>query len=133
MGIKQSPDIAQEMMEDIFCDIKPVEVFINNVGVFNDSWTEHLKTLDIVLQHLEDNGFTMNPLKCEWAVKETDWLGYWLTPPTGLKPWSKKIHAILDMDRPRTVKQVHSFIVGRSDTNEGWTIEESHMYEIRPT
>ena len=42
-------------------------------------------------------------------MQETDWLSHWLTPD-GLKPWKKKIEAILNIQPPRNVKEVRSFI-----------------------
>jgi hypothetical protein len=109
MGIKQSPDFAQEIMEDTLRDIEESEVYIDDIGVFNNSWEQHLSSLARVLTRLQDNNFTINPLKCEWGVQETDWLGYWLTPQ-GLKPWKKKIEAILNIQAPRNVKEVRAFI-----------------------
>jgi len=90
-------------MENILTDIEETDVYIDDVGIFSDTWEHHMTLLDKVLGQLKDNGFTVNPLKCEWAVQETDWLGYWLLP-TGLKPRKKKIDAFLKLTKPKNLK-----------------------------
>ena len=109
MGVKQSPDFAQSVMEETLRDLDETDVYLEDVGCFTKGWEKHLRTLEAVLTRLQDNNFVVDLLKCEWAVKETDWLGYWLTP-TGLKPWRKKIDPILKIRPPQSVKEVRSFI-----------------------
>jgi len=109
MGLKCSTDFVQEVMENILTDIEETDVYIDDVGIFSDTWEHHMTLLDKVLGQLKDNGFTVNPLKCEWAVQETDWLGYWLLP-TGLKPRKKKIDAFLKLTKPKNLKELRGFI-----------------------
>ncbi len=108
MGLKCSPDFVQETMKNIFRNINDTKVYIhdtgafspnlehqlkllhiNDIGALSPNWEHHLKLLCIILTKLQENGFTVNMLKYNWALKETDLLGYWLMP-TGLKPWKKK-------------------------------------------
>jgi len=95
-------------MENIFRDVTDAEVYIDDIGAFSNSWEQHMALLHIILEKLQENGFTVNPLKCEWTVKETDWLDYWITP-IGLKP-CKKIDAILKMQPPTSLKLLRGFI-----------------------
>jgi hypothetical protein len=76
IGLKCSPDIAQAAMENVMSDIEDTDVFIDDVGAFSNDWDHHVNLLATILRQLCENGFTINPLKCEWAIKETDWLGY---------------------------------------------------------
>jgi hypothetical protein len=57
-------------------DIKDANIDINDVGAFSSDWNHYINLLAIILHQLRKHGFTINPFKCEWTIKETDWLGY---------------------------------------------------------
>ena len=38
MGISCAPDMCQEIMEQLFSDIKDAECFIDDIGCFSNSW-----------------------------------------------------------------------------------------------
>ena len=69
MGLKCSPDIAQSVMESVLHGIEDCECYIDDIGAFSGDWTSHTSLLDVILQRLRDNGFTINPLKCELSCK----------------------------------------------------------------
>jgi hypothetical protein len=79
MGIKQSPDFAQEIIEEVLWGLD-IEAYIDDVGCFDNDWESHLNSLDAILRCLEINGFTVNPLKCKWGFKRNRFLGHcsWL-------------------------------------------------------
>ena len=87
-------------MESIFRVVNDTDIYIDAVGAFSNDWQHHIKLIDTILQRLQENGFNINPIKFEWAIQETDWLGYWLTP-TGLKPWKKTIDAVFNWNHPK--------------------------------
>jgi hypothetical protein len=47
MGIKQSPNIARQIMEEVLYDILETDPYIDDIGVFNMSLTDHMNTLEI--------------------------------------------------------------------------------------
>ena len=52
MGKKCSPDVAQEVMENVLRGINDTEVCIDDIGTFSTSWYAHLELLDEVLNRL---------------------------------------------------------------------------------
>ncbi len=70
MELKCLPDIAQAAMENVLSDIEDADVYIDDDGAFSDNWDHHVNLIATILRRLHKNGFTINPLKCEWAIKK---------------------------------------------------------------
>ncbi|CAJ1944940.1 unnamed protein product [Cylindrotheca closterium] len=69
MGLKPAPDVAQYYIEETLHGLKEqgVEVYIDDVGLFSNSYEEHMELIKTVVKRLQEAGFKINPLKCEWC------------------------------------------------------------------
>ncbi len=74
MGFKCAPDFVQQIMEQVLHGLNNDFVYLDDIGIFYKTWAEHLHTLEKVLYWLKANGFTVNPLKCDWPLKK--WLAW---------------------------------------------------------
>ncbi len=65
--------------------------------------------LEKTLSKIQEAGLTLNVAKCEWAKSETNYLGYHLGNGE-LRPQVDKVEAVRCSPRPRTKKEVRSFL-----------------------
>ncbi len=126
MGFKCTPAFVQQDMEEVLWDVEDTSVFLNNIDAFLFTWEHHILLLDKILHQLEANDFTVNPLKCKWAIQEADWPSYWFTP-TGMKPWYKKIDGILQMQKPKNLSQMQGFLDTVNHYQHMW-LQQAHIF-----
>jgi Reverse transcriptase (RNA-dependent DNA polymerase) len=110
MGIKNSPDIFQAVMQDLLGDLEFTRVYLDDILITSSgNLEEHLEKLNQVLKRLTQAGFRCNVKKCSFARTELEYLGYWLTRD-GIQPQPKKVEAILRLQAPKTKKQLRHFL-----------------------
>ena len=110
MGIKNSPDIFQEIMNNIFHDLEFTSVYLDDILIIsNGSFDDHLQKLKTVLERLEKHNFRANLRKCFFLEDELEYLGYQITR-SSIQPQPKKVEAILKIQAPQTVRQLRHFL-----------------------
>ena len=126
MGIMESPDIFQEQMSNLFHDIEFVRACLDDLLVITKgTFEEHLRSLETILQRLQEAGLKVNAEKSAFGVKELEYLGYWLTP-NGIKPLANKIEAIHKLARPKNEREMLSILGFVNFYREMWK-SRSHI------
>ena len=61
MGMRNSPDIFQDKMNEIFRVIEFIQAYIDELLIItNVDWSNNLETLELTLKNLQDNGLKCN-------------------------------------------------------------------------
>jgi len=106
MGVSCAPDVFQERMSDLMRGLEFARTYIDDLLVMSASTLDdHLSKLREVLTRLRKAGLKVNATKCTFCAKEIEYLGYWITQD-GVKPLPNKVQAILNLEPPKTLKQL---------------------------
>jgi hypothetical protein len=88
---------------------KFIVVYLDDVTVFSQSDDKDLRHLRRVFEKCRRFGISLNPKKCLFGLEEGKLLGH-IISKEGIKIDPSRIEAILKLEHPRNLKELHSFI-----------------------
>lgn len=115
-GEKNSPaSFAQMMSQLVLPDILHlfVLVFQDDILIASNSVEEHASHVQQVLERLSAHRLWINPEKCQWAVREVDFLGHHLrvtADGTVIEPCQSKIDAVVQWPCPTNRAELGAFL-----------------------
>ena len=96
-------------MIELLEGLEGVEVQIDDIIVYGSDVAEHDKRLANVLNRLSQANITLNKAKCEFGVESVKILGH-IVSSEGITPDPSKIKAIVSLPKPKSVKELRSFL-----------------------
>lgn len=110
MGMSTSPDIFQEKMSELFEDLEFARVYIDDLLCLTKStFQDHLKKLEVILNRLRQKGLKVNVAKSTFLATQIEYLGYLITRD-GIKPLEQKVQAILQLEKPTTLRELRRML-----------------------
>jgi len=110
-GLKNATSTFTRTMSLVFKELgdKFLKVFVDDLNVHNENWTDHLRHLEVVLSKLREVNLKVNPGKCCFVAESIVFLGY-VVSKEGVKPNPKKIDTVLRFPKSMMVTNVRSFL-----------------------
>ena len=95
-GLRNAPATFQRLMWKVLKGLESFTcAYLDDVIIFSNSWSEHLRHLQLVFQRLQNAGLTLKKAKCVFATAVVDYLGH--TIGLGyVKPRAMKVAALVN-------------------------------------
>ena len=107
--LKNAGATYQRLMNQMFTHQigRNVQVYVDDMLVKSLRENDHLDDLSETFNTLRSYNMKLNPNKCAFGVTAGKFLGF-MVSQRGIKVNPKKIQAIMDLEPPKTVKEVQS-------------------------
>jgi hypothetical protein len=109
MGVANGPAEFSKAMQAKFGNEPNVEVYIDDLVVHSNSFTEHLIHLKRIFSILSKNNLKINRKKCTWAKSEIKLLGHIISDKS-IKMDIAKIEKVKNWKIPTKVVHIQQFI-----------------------
>ena len=107
-GLVNAPAYFQRLMDQAL-EEDPAEPYIDDIAVADQTWEEHLTHLRKIFQICRQRRISLKKCKCRFGNGKLNYLGHQVGSGQIL-PQEAKVKAILDFPRPKTKKQMQSFL-----------------------
>ncbi|UYV82717.1 K02A2.6-like, partial [Cordylochernes scorpioides] len=108
-GLSSAPEIFQRIIHQLYLGVPNVVTYMDDVLIYSDSETEHLKILEQVLKIARENGLKFDKTKTQLMQPSVRYLGH-IVSTEGIRPLESKVKSILDMLRPQDKKALQRFL-----------------------
>jgi hypothetical protein len=108
-GLTNAAQSFQRLMDKLFRHLPFVFTYLDDHLIASHTLEEHLLHLQQFFQVLQENGLTINPAKCVFAVSSLKFLGH-MVDEAGVTPLPKHVAAVQDCPPPTDVKQLQRFL-----------------------
>ena len=109
-GLTNAPATFQRLMESCLGELHLdwCIIYLDDIIIFSRTPNDHITRLEGVLEKLAKAGLKLKPSKCEFFRSSLKYLGH-IVSKDGIATDPRKIEAIHNWPRPKTVTEVRSF------------------------
>jgi hypothetical protein len=108
-GLTNVAQSFQRLMDKLFRHLPFVFTYLDDHFIASRTLEEHLLHLQQFFQVLQENGLTINPAKCVFAVSSLKFLGH-MVDEAGITPLPRHVPAVQDCLPPTDIKQLQRFL-----------------------
>jgi hypothetical protein len=111
MGLTNAPAIFQRTMQQVFGDMigKFVLIYLDDILIYSKDAESHASHVEAVLRRLKERQFYAKESKCNFAMKEIEFLGH-IVSGEGIRVDPRKVQVVQDWPVPKSVHDVRSFL-----------------------